>query len=155
VDDRFGPLVMRVFLVRHGEASAAPDDGARTLTAAGRAQIERLAAWCAAHGVAPHEIRHSGILRAEQTAEILAAHLAPPGGVRAVRGLAPHDDPQMVADVLPHETSDVMLVTHMPFVAELASLLTGSRSSIGFATGTIACLTKDGAQFRAEESFSP
>ena len=75
--------------MRHGEACDAVVDSARPLTTEGRADIGRLAEWCAGNGVAPQKIRHSGILRAAQTAEILGARLAPSSGVRAVRGLAP------------------------------------------------------------------
>ena len=142
---------MRVFLVRHGEAADAP--GPRPLTAAGRADAARLAQWCEAEGVAPHEIRHSGILRAAETAEILAARLHPPGGVRAVRGLEPGDDPAPWDLELRLESDPVMLVTHMPFVAELAALLTRSRIAPSFATAEIACFERTGDEFRLAQSW--
>jgi phosphohistidine phosphatase len=147
---------MRVFLVRHGEAAPlATSDVDRPLTAAGRASVHKLAAWCAANGVAPDEIRHSGLLRAEQTAEILAARLAPPDGVRAVRGLAPDDDARLVADELRHETTSPLIVTHMPFIGELTALLAGWRSPLAFTTAEIACLERDGAKFRIAASWRP
>jgi phosphohistidine phosphatase len=155
VDDGVGPLVMRVFLVRHGEACDAIVDPARPLTDAGRDEIARLAEWCAANGVAPQKIRHSGILRAAQTAEILGARLAPSSGVRAVRGLAPDDHADVCAEELKHEPASTMLVTHMPFVGELAALLVGSRAPASFATGSIACFDREGEEFRLAATWSP
>jgi phosphohistidine phosphatase len=146
---------MRISLVRHGEAAPAANDGERPLTAAGRAEVARLAEWCAANGVLPRQIRHSGILRAAQTAEILAARLEPPGGTIAVKGLAPDDDPSKWQHELPHETEDVLLVTHMPLVGEVAALLAGRRGAAPFAPGEIACFEPDGAVFRVVASWRP
>jgi len=146
---------MRVFLVRHGEAAQMSPDGERPLTSAGRDEVARLAAWCAAHGVHPAEIRHSGILRAAQTAAILAARLAPSGGVRSVRGLAPDDDAAPLAAELVHETHAVLLVTHMPLVGELAALLIRRATPIPFTTAQIACFDRDGGVFRLTETWSP
>jgi len=146
---------MRVFLVRHGEACDAMVDPARPLTDAGKGDVARLAEWCAANGVAPGEIRHSGILRAAQTAEILAAWLSPPAGVRAVRGLAPDDDPSHWAEELRHEPEPVMLVSHMPFLGELAALLVGSRAATSFATASIACFDREDGKFRSAATWSP
>jgi phosphohistidine phosphatase len=155
MDDGVGPLVMRVFLVRHGEACDAVVDPARPLTAAGRDDVARLAEWCAANGVAPQKIRHSGILRAAQTAEILGARLAPSSGVRAVRGLAPSDDPTHWFDELSPESASTMLVAHMPLLGELAALLVAARAPTSFATASIACFERDAAGFRPTATWSP
>lgn len=146
---------MRVSLVRHGEAAPAANDGERPLTPAGRDQVARLADWCATNGVLPHQIRHSGILRAAQTAEILAARLDPPGGTIAVRGLAPDDDASAWLHELPHETADVLLVTHMPLVGELAALLAGRRGSTPFSPAEISCLEQTGTAFRVVAGWRP
>jgi phosphohistidine phosphatase len=148
-------MVTRVWLVRHGEARATPEGGERPLTAAGRAQADRLAQWCLVNEIRPHDVRHSGVLRAAETARILAARLAPPGGVRAVRGLAPDDDARSWANDLPHETRSTMLVTHMPFVGELSSLLGGRAAPEAFATCEIACFEKDGAGFQFVGTWTP
>jgi len=146
---------MRVFLVRHGEACDAIVDPARPLTGEGRAAVERLAEWCGANGVAPQKIRHSGILRAAQTAEILGARLAPSSGVRAVRGLAPSDDPKHWVDELTHESASTMLVAHMPLLGELAALLATNHAPMSFAPAQIACFERDGAGFRMSATWSP
>ena len=141
---------MRLYLVRHGEAGTAPTDAERPLTAAGRAAVERLAGWATQHGVTVDEIRHSGLVRARQTAEILAATLAPPHGVSAARGLTPTAPPEPWADELTVETRDVMLVGHMPFLGELASALlarSGHRGSVACDAAGTACLAPAGDTF--------
>lgn len=146
---------MRVYLARHGEAAPAAANGERPLTDAGRADVEELARWCADNGVRPDSIVHSGILRAAQTAQILADALAPRGGVRAVRGLAPDDDPGLQRDELLHAGGNVLVVTHLPLVGELAAALTGSASAIPFATAELAILERTPNGFRVAGGWRP
>jgi phosphohistidine phosphatase len=137
---------MRVYLVRHAKASREPQytvDAERPLTDVGRADAERVAAHIARAGVTIYEIRHSGLLRAQQTADIFAGHLNPPGGVLAVAGLH-HDDPvEVLARELHLETEPVMLVGHNPFMEELVGLLlTGHHGEmpVRFSTSCTVCL---------------
>lgn len=111
----------RLYLVRHGEAKPKDEDPERGLTDAGRTDATRMAAWAAAAGVQVGEIRHSGKLRAQQTAEIFVDHL----GTRAVAtpGLAPNDDVAPIADAIEQEQGVVMLAGHLPFLGRLAALL--------------------------------
>lgn len=122
---------MRLYLVRHGEARPGPEDALRPLTPAGRTAVEELALRAAAAGVAPAEIRHSGLVRARETAEILARTLAPPGGVVPSKGLLPDDDPEHFAAEADVLEEPVLVVTHMPFVARLTARLLGSRAGSG------------------------
>jgi phosphohistidine phosphatase SixA len=122
---------MRLYLVRHGEAEPAADDELRELTPAGRGSVARLAEVCVAAGVRVDEIRHSPLVRARQTAEILAARLQPLHGLREVSGIGPSGDAELAAIELGLLDADVMVVTHMPFVAELEGrLLTGRRGAV-------------------------
>src|SRR5687767_10823392 len=66
---------VELYLMRHGEAEAGASDAARRLTAEGAAAVERVAARAAAAGVRLDRVYHSGLVRAEQTALILARHL--------------------------------------------------------------------------------
>lgn len=139
---------MRLHLVRHGEARPGLDDSARPLTQKGRDDVARLADLAAAAGVAPAEIRHSGLVRARETAEILARRLAPRRGLVVTRGLTPDDDPADVAIEAGVLTEPLLVVTHMPFVARLTGLLTGSRSGAlvePYATAELRTLDRDGA----------
>jgi phosphohistidine phosphatase len=70
---------VRVHLLRHAHAGDAfhwiGDDDLRPLTKKGRAQCERLGAFLEAHGVRPDVILSSPKVRAQQSAEIVAAAL--------------------------------------------------------------------------------
>src|SRR6516225_7961587 len=67
-----------VFLVRHGEAEAAArsgGDAARALTQPGRDTIAGVGRALAAFGVAVDAVWHSGFVRADETAAIIARAL--------------------------------------------------------------------------------
>jgi phosphohistidine phosphatase len=126
-----GPLT--VILVRHGEAVSRSEDPERPLTARGREETERTAARLARTGIRVAQIRHSGKLRARQTAEILARALAPAGGVVRVSGLDPDDAVAPLARDLERESEPVVLVGHLPHLARLASLLVCGDAEAGVA----------------------
>ena len=129
---------MTGYLVRHGTAAAGPDDRARPLTGEGRAEVEATARALAARGVEVAEIRHSSLVRARETAEILAGVLAPPRGVNPATGLLPEDDPAVAAAELALAAEPLMLVGHLPHLARLTATLVGEAGleRIHFAPGT-------------------
>ncbi|HEV3302620.1 MAG TPA: phosphohistidine phosphatase SixA [Planctomycetaceae bacterium] len=112
-----------VYLVRHGEAASTEVDPARPLTQAGRLAVERIAAWAAAVDIRPDEVLHSGKLRAEQTAEILADYLMPAKGATVRRCLGADDDVRPLADSLAASDHRLMIVGHFPFLGRLVSHL--------------------------------
>lgn len=117
---------MDVYLMQHGVAKTREEDPERPLTDEGRAAVERVAGRVAALGLKPDRIYHSGILRARQTAEILADRLGVPDRVEARPGLEPLDPVEPVArwlDELAARLGAVVLVGHLPFLDRLASLL--------------------------------
>jgi phosphohistidine phosphatase len=115
---------MDVYLMQHGEAAAEADDPARPLTEGGRAAVTRVAAKAQTAGVQIDRLLHSGKLRAEQTAQILAAALgnAP---IEARDGLAPDDATNPIARWLGGQSGDgsVAIIGHLPFLDRLASSL--------------------------------
>lgn len=115
---------MDLYLMQHGEATAEADDPKRPLTDAGRAVVTRVAARAQMAGVRIDTCVHSGKLRAEQTAQVLAAAVAG-GRVESRDGLAPNDPINPVAEWLREQTADqsVALVGHLPFLDRLASSL--------------------------------
>jgi len=137
---------MRVYLVRHGKASkdpSIPSDAERPLTTRGRSDAEGIARLVAQSGIRVHQIRHSGLLRAQQTAEVFGQYLHPPGGVVAVKGLLFDDPVEPLARELPLEPEPVMLVGHNPFMERLVGLLlTGSpdRVPVSLGTSSTVCL---------------
>jgi phosphohistidine phosphatase len=135
---------VRCVLVRHGTAAPGSDDRARPLTPAGRAEVEGTARALKAHGVRVAEIRHSNLLRARETADILSASFAPPQGVHATAGLAPEDDPDVAAAELQLATAPVMLVGHLPHLARLTAALVGDAATehVRFAPATAVALRR-------------
>jgi phosphohistidine phosphatase len=140
-----------LYLVRHGVAHSQGEDRDRALTDTGHDEIDVIARWAAGAGVEPRQIRHSGKRRAEQTASILQDRLAAEEGVVAASGLAPDDDVRIVAESLKTEQRSLMLVSHLPFVSRLASLLLlqdPDRQLIDFPSGAMACLARTGEDWR-------
>ena len=72
-------------------------------------------------------IYHSGKLRAQQTAEVLARHLGIAEKVEAKEGLDPSDNVAPIKDWLDRLSSDgmrsIVIVGHLPFLDKLTSLL--------------------------------
>jgi phosphohistidine phosphatase len=136
-----------LYLVQHGEAVAESVDPNRPLSGPGRETVEQVAAWAARQGVKVDQIRHSGKLRAEQTAAIFAEKLCPHEGVSVQLGLAPNDDVRSLADAVAGQSGSVMLVGHLPFLSRLVSfLLVGDceRPLVQFRNGGIVGLARDG-----------
>lgn len=146
---------MALWLLRHGSAENNAVDVARPLTRDGRAEVEAVAAALARLGVRPATILHSGKLRAEQTAEIVATAL----GMLAQRaeGLGPNDDVEPWAARTAEEHSDLMLVGHLPYLERLASRLVCGDTDTGvlrFAPAAVALLEHRG-DWRVEWLLTP
>ena len=91
---------MELYLMQHGEARAKEEDPDRPLTDKGRASVEGVARRAAGLGLRMDVIQHSGILRARQTAEVLANYLGALERVHEREGLTPLDPTAPVADWL-------------------------------------------------------
>lgn len=138
---------MKLYLVRHGEPKTESEDPSRPLTEKGFDNIERLARFIAEKkNISVDTIFHSGKLRAQQTAEVLAKHLNPKNGAEKTGGLMPLDDPSVWAERLAVMDGGVMLVGHLPYMSRLASELIAGDSEktiVEFRTGGTACLERD------------
>ena len=137
---------MEIFLVQHGQAMAASEDPLRPLTPEGADSVRRIGAWARDAAVGVTHIRHSGKLRAEQTAQILAEHLKPSGVLTSVSGLAPNDDVVHVGRIAANEFANSMLVGHLPFLSRLAGLLVTGNSEVQvvrFCNAGIVCLLNE------------
>lgn len=110
--------------MQHGEAASADVDPQRPLTPAGRRSVEAVSAHVAACGLHVERVVHSGKLRAEQSAVILAAAVGC-ATVDQVEGLSPNADVRAAAAALidPARAGSVAIVGHLPFLDRLASLL--------------------------------
>lgn len=139
---------MRIYLVRHGKAAKEgyAVDEERPLTKRGRKDVELIAARLAGAKIELTQIRHSGLVRARETAEIFQQQLIPPGGMIQVAGLLWDDPVDQVARELRLEPEPVMLVGHNPFMERLAgALLTGdpNQTPIHFSTSSTVCFEYD------------
>ena len=142
---------MNVYLVRHGEAVSERVDSERPLTSAGRAEVERMARMAASRNVQVSAIFHSGILRAKQTAEILAEQLQFTLATEQLAGLLPQDDPDIAKAELEAAENPIMLVGHLPHLHRLIALLV--RGEMGsemmeLPPATLVCMSKEGAKWR-------
>jgi phosphohistidine phosphatase len=110
-----------------------------------------------ARAVEVAEIRHSGLARARETAEILARVLGPGATVRAVSGLEPEDDPDVARDELDLAREPLMLVGHLPHLGRLASGLLGSQDGElpSFTPGTALGLARVGDGWRLDLLLRP
>jgi len=139
---------MIIFLARHGDYLNGNDDFTRGLSERGRRDIAGVAREMQNKGVHVRATLHSGKLRAQQTAEILADELMPSSIISVAEGLMPNDDP--VSFELQHFTdlvSGTLIVGHLPFMGLLVShLLTGDPGRLpeAFEAGTVVCLEQAG-----------
>lgn len=129
---------MRILLVRHAIAEdretwaeQSDDDGLRPLTADGRDKMRRVARGLAALEPSVDLIASSPLVRAKETAEILAAAW---GGkeISTISHLAPGADRRVLGAWLARRRGEelVALVGHEPDLGELATAwLTGSGNS--------------------------
>ena len=135
---------MALYLVQHALNRPKDEDPEKGISEQGRSDAQQISAVAAGYGVRVSRIFHSGVKRAEETADIFAGALCPPEGVAAAEGLAPLDDPSSFAGSLDAE-SDVMLVGHLPFMERLAGLLvTGNAATpvFRFQNAGIVCLDR-------------
>lgn len=130
---------MKLYLIQHGEAEKKEVDPERPLTAKGKKDIAKISA--SLKGSKTAKIYHSGKLRAQQTAELIA-----PGGRTEARDqLAPNDPLDPILDEIKKSTEDLMIVGHLPFLGKLASLLlTGDqeKNTVSFQQGAVLCLER-------------
>lgn len=156
--DKRSESILNIYLVRHGEAVSERIDSARPLTRAGREQVERVADRAASQNVQVSAIFHSGILRAKQTAEIIAQRLSFNSGTRELSGLLPQDDPSIAQAELETAESPIMLVGHLPHLSRLASLLVSGQMEtevIQFVPATIVCCATDVSGWKIVWTLAP
>jgi phosphohistidine phosphatase len=119
-----------VFLIRHAEAideTLELRDPMRHLTAAGRTQATSLGDRLRWHDCTPTHIWTSPLVRAVQTAELVAAGLAAGVPVEVVPALAPGESERAVLAALQVVAADssVVLVGHEPGISGIGALLLG------------------------------
>jgi phosphohistidine phosphatase len=138
---------VKLFIMRHGPAedfSPSGSDAERDLSPAGRERVRAVAKALQAAGEAPLAIISSPLVRALQTAEIVAAHLEtePRVVVSTRRELCPAGQAlTLVSSLRQEKRRRVMLVGHEPDVSSLTSSLLGRPWPRGFMKGMVVGLS--------------
>ncbi len=139
----------QVHLVRHGIAEELsdlfPDDAKRPLTEAGVASFRRGIRGLSRAGLKLDVVLTSPLLRARQSAEIMAAECAPKPAIVVAESLAPGGTHQaLLAELAKHaKRARVALVGHEPGMGELAARLVGLRQPLRFKKGAVARIDLD------------
>jgi phosphohistidine phosphatase len=117
---------VQLYLIRHAHAAAADDDSLRPLSERGREECSRLVAFFQRNGaLRPAQLWHSPLVRARETARLLADGLKLDHALVETPGLLPEDSPSEIADRIGEsDTIDSLaLVGHEPHLTALATLL--------------------------------
>ena len=139
-----------LYLIRHGIAEERgakwPDDAKRPLTEDGIARLRKIARSLARLGVTVDMIVTSPLVRARQTAEIVAAGLDPHPHIATAESLAPGGTfAQVMSDLEKHaKRSRIALVGHEPGIGELAARFIGTRHAIPFKKGAVCRIDIEG-----------
>jgi phosphohistidine phosphatase len=149
---------MKLYLVQHGEASPKDIDPERPLTNQGRADVEAMAQRLKRSGIHVRRVIHSGKLRARQTAEILAASIAPEVEQDVSSLMNPNDNPAAFDWQSESWDQDTLIVGHLPFMARLVShLLLGDSalSLVQYQPGSVVCLEHDDGNWQLNWMLRP
>jgi phosphohistidine phosphatase len=145
---------MNLYLMRHGIAAAAEprveSDETRPLTPKGARRIRRAARGLRRLGVSLDAVLTSPLVRARQTAEIIAAGLGLEGHLEEIPDLAPqHSVDRLVSSLARFNDKDALiLVGHEPLLGFAFSFFMGGREDVRFAValkkGGVCCIEIDG-----------
>lgn len=134
---------MKLYLMRHGEAASKEQDPAQGLTSQGKQAIEAFAEQMVQRGLKPQQVFHSTKTRAKQTAEIMLTSLNPEAVVNELAGICPNDPAEGILPKLDAWQHDTLLVSHLPFIPNLLSLLIDDMQDVVLVPGTLICLERD------------
>jgi phosphohistidine phosphatase len=139
---------MRLFLVRHGDADAEVpeglDDAARPLTSRGRLALLPHFMTVAAHLGTPSVVYMSPLVRAVQTATLLAHALGYDGPLRTHRALFPDGPVGALEALVEGQQGTVVLVGHQPSMGSGAAHFLGLPSFPRTVTpGTVVGIERD------------
>jgi phosphohistidine phosphatase len=132
-----------LYVIRHGLAEdrgdAWPDDAKRPLSEDGIARMRKAGRGLDRLGVTIDVVLTSALVRAKQTAELVAGGLNPRPPLVTVDSLAPGGTYQdLIADLEKQaKRTRIALVGHEPGIGEFAARLIGSRHPIEFKKGAI------------------
>lgn len=143
---------MRLYFLRHASASdVAPSDAERKLTKEGEEESRVAGAALAELGVKPVHIFSSPLVRARQTAQIAAKELKFSGDIEILDELLNDTSTPALLKALKRHgaANELLLIGHMPSLAEHIAALIDAQSANGLPLGKggVACVELD--QLRA------
>jgi phosphohistidine phosphatase SixA len=126
-------LELELWLMRHGEAAgsdSAGSDASRPLTERGQRQVQQFARWVAERSAPPDLIWYSPLVRARQTAELVAEEFQLTAEEQSV--LSPGMDAEtLLRKLAGHSVSRVICVGHQPDIGQaLGEIIRGGRMSV-------------------------
>ncbi|HSW62677.1 MAG TPA: phosphohistidine phosphatase SixA [Dissulfurispiraceae bacterium] len=133
---------MDIYLMRHADAC---NDTGNPLSPQGRHDSEKMGLFFASRGIVIEKIFHSAKLRAKETAVIIAPYAGCEKKVIETEGIGPLDDAVLWADRLQSIESNLLIVSHMPFLPKLFSaLLCGyaDENLVQFPTASVVCMRR-------------
>lgn len=144
---------IELYLVRHAIAAergpSYPDDRLRPLTPTGIARFRETVAGLKELDVSVDVVLSSPLVRARETAELLAAGLPGKPPIETLDALAPGGRLALVVEAITkyarRRLRRLALVGHQPDLGDLGSRLLGARGALEFKKGGVAYLELDGA----------
>jgi phosphohistidine phosphatase len=139
-------VILKVYLVQHAQAKTKDEDPERPLSEMGRKLALRMAQYAQQHlNITVKTIYQSGKLRASQTADIFAEYLRC-SEILESNDLEPLAEPSIWSLKLLEMEEDIMLVGHLPHLANLVTLLfsgQGEAKVVKFRNAGIVCLSRE------------
>jgi phosphohistidine phosphatase len=143
---------IELYLVRHAIAAERgpkyPDDRLRPLTNEGRKRFEESIPGAVCAGVELDLVLTSPLVRAQETAAILANGLRPRPSVQELEALAPGGRHALLVEAITKFAKRhrrIAMVGHEPDLGEFGARLIGARGTIEFKKGAICAIDLDGA----------
>lgn len=136
---------MKLYLMRHGEYMTEDLQHTGALSKKGTNDINLIANFLKPANIHVSNIFHSGKLRAQQTAEIMATSIIAKEPLQARNKLDPQDDVTAFIDEIIDWEQDLLVVGHLPFMGRLVSkLVVGNENKeiVAFYPGTLVCLER-------------
>ena len=119
-----------LLIMRHGDAEpSAVSDEVRRLSARGRSEVQEVGRALVAH-LGIDKIVASPLVRAQETASLVAACFSHEIQRDTCVGLSPNGIPDQLIAEFDEGVGSVLLVTHMPLIAELVYALSGKRRAV-------------------------
>ena len=151
---------MKLYLMRHGEAKNPSEDTSRPLTEQSRNELTRMGLTLSNMNIKlDGGIYHSGILRAEETAHLIADNLktdGKPTKVTRLDNLDPESDTAPLIALVNSIDKDTMIVGHLPFLGSLLrQLVSGAEELPSFEPGTLIVLEKIGSRWQVFRHMVP